>query len=181
MDVRKVFFNPRLYWERARVASKVLPGESILIPFAGVGPFVLPSAGKGTTVCAIEINSDACACLKENILLNKLERQVTVIQGDADIILRHPGSLEAEEFKVPENGFDRAIVPTPYGMDHFLEKVSELVKKGGYIHFYTFKTQNQIPELIEKYKKRGLETEFYRRTGNVAPGVSRWVFDLIKK
>lgn len=181
MDVRKVFFNPRLYWERARVASKVLPGESVLIPFAGVGPFVFPSAGKGTTVCAIEINPDACACLKENVRLNKLERNVTVVQGDADLILRYPGSLEAEGFQVPENGFDRAIVPTPYGMDHFLGKVSELIKKGGYIHFYTFKTEPQLPELIEEYKKMGLEVEFYRRTGNVAPGVSRWVFDLIKK
>ncbi|MDQ1275014.1 MAG: tRNA (guanine37-N1)-methyltransferase, partial [Euryarchaeota archaeon] len=181
MDVRKVFFNPRLYWERARVASKVLQGESILIPFAGVGPFVLPSAGKGTTVCAIEINPDACACLKENVRLNKLERNVTVVQGDADLILHHPGSLETEGFQVPKNGFDRAIVPTPYGMDHFLGKVSELIKKGGYIHFYTFKTEPQLPELIEEYKKMGLEVEFYRRTGNVAPGVSRWVFDLIKK
>jgi len=36
-------------------------------------------------------------------------------------------------------------------------------------------------ELIEKYRKMGLKVEFYRRTGNVAPGVSRWVFDLIKK
>ena len=181
MDVRKVFFNPRLYWERARVASKVLPEESVLIPFAGVGPFVFPSTGKGTTVCAIEINPDACACLKENVRLNKLERYVTVIQGDADLILSHPGSLEAEGFKFPKNCFDRAIVPTPYGMDHFLGKVSELVKKGGYIHFYTFKTESQIPELIKEYKKMGLEVEFYRRTGNVAPGVSRWVFDLIKK
>jgi tRNA (guanine37-N1)-methyltransferase len=181
MDVRKVFFNPRLYSERARVASKVLPGEAILIPFAGVGPFVLPSAGKGTTVCAIEINPNACACLKDNVRLNKLEKRVTVIQEDADFILGYPGFLEVEGFKVPENGFDRAIVPTPYGMDHFLGQVSELVKKGGYIHFYTFKTESQIPELIEEYKKMGLEVEFYRRTGNVAPGVSRWVFDLIKK
>lgn len=119
MDVRKVFFNPRLYWERARVASKVLSGESVLIPFAGVGPFVLPSAGKETKVCAIEINPEACACLKENVRLNKLEKQVTVIQGDAGLVLSNPGSLEAEGFRVPENGFDRAIVPTPYGMDHF--------------------------------------------------------------
>ncbi len=181
MDVRKVFFNPRLYWERARVASNVLSGESVLIPFAGVGPFVLPPAGKGTMVCAIEINPDACACLKENIRLNKLEKQVTVIQGDAEFILSHSGSLEAEGFRVPENGFDRAIVPTPYGMDHFLGKVSELIKKGGHIHFYTFKTEPQIPELIEEYRRMGLEVEFFRRTGNVAPGVSRWVFDLVKK
>jgi tRNA (guanine37-N1)-methyltransferase len=212
MDIRKVFFNPRLYWERARVASKVLSGESILIPFAGVGPFVLPSAGKGAMVCAIEINPDACTCLKENVRLNRLEGQVIVIQGDAEHILYHPGFYpsflkphsetanavdagsavfsripvcsgpeETESFQVPENGFDRAIVPTPYGMDHFLGKVAELIKKGGYIHFYTFKTESQIPELIEDYKKMGLEVEFYRRTGNVAPGVSRWVFDLIKK
>lgn len=180
IDVRKVFFNPRLYWERARVASKVLPGESILVPFAGVGPFVFPSAGKGATACAIEINPDACACLKENVRLNKLERQVTVIQGDADHILHNPGSFKTEGFQVPENGFDRAIVPTPYGMDHFLGEVSELIKKGGYIHFYTFKTEPQIPLLIEEYKKMGLEVEYYRRAGNVAPGVSRWVFDLVK-
>ncbi|WP_440948700.1 class I SAM-dependent methyltransferase [Methanosarcina sp. T3] len=181
MDVRKVFFNPRLYWERARVASKVLPGESVLIPFAGVGPFVLPSAGKGAVVCAIEINPDACACLKENVRLNRLEGRVTVIRGDADFILSHPDSLKNEGFEVPENGFDRAIVPTPYDMDHFLGVVSGHVRKGGRIHFYTFKTDLQIPGLIEEYEKMGLEVEFYRRCGNVAPGVSRWVFDLLKK
>jgi tRNA (guanine37-N1)-methyltransferase len=181
MDVRKVFFNPRLYWERARVASKVLPGESILIPFAGVGPFVLPSAGKGATVLAIEINPDACTCLIENVRLNKLEKQVTVLPGDAGFILHHPDSIKTEGFRIPENSFDRAIVPTPYGMDHFLGEVSELIKKGGHIHFYTFKTEPQIPELVEEYRKMGLEPESYRRAGNVAPGVSRWVFDLIKK
>jgi tRNA (guanine37-N1)-methyltransferase len=82
---------------------------------------------------------------------------------------------------VPDSGFDRAIVPTPYGMDHFLERISKLVKKGGYIHFYTFKAESQIPKLIEDYEIMGLEVELYRRTGNVAPGISRWVFDLIKK
>lgn len=181
IDLRKVFFNPRLYWERARVASNVLPGESILVPFAGVGPFVFPSAGKGAAVCAIEINPDACVCLKENVRLNKLERHVTVIQGDAELILQNPGSFKTKGFQVPENGFDRAIVPTPYGMDHFLGEVLEHIKKGGYIHFYTFKTEPQIPLLIEEYKKMDLEVEYYRRAGNVAPGVSRWVFDLIKK
>ena len=220
IDVRKVFFNPRLYWERARIASKVLPGESVLIPFAGVGPFVLPSAGKGSMVCAIEINPDACTCLKENVRLNRLAGQVTVIQGDAEYILRHPGYLnpdiepenvvetenmveaendlepesavspsgipcsapkEIEGFQVPKNGFDRAIVPTPYGMDCFLGEVSGHVRKGGSIHFYTFKTESQIPGLIEEYRKMGFDVEFYRRCGNVAPGVSRWVFDLIKK
>ncbi|WP_164888435.1 class I SAM-dependent methyltransferase family protein [Methanosarcina sp. MSH10X1] len=222
LDVRKVFFNPRLYSERGRIASKITHGECILIPFAGVGPFVLPAAGKGAEVYAIEINPDACACLRENIRINKLEEQITVIQEDFEKLFRpekvfqafEPGKTEREletgeicvtskktgneasyrrtafqdpcerqsiDFKVPDTGFDRAIVPTPYGMDHFLERISELVRRGGYIHFYTFKAGSQIPELIEGYKKMGLEVEFYRRTGNVAPGISRWVFDLIKK
>ena len=237
LDVKKVFFNPRLYSERRRVASKITSGERIIIPFAGVGPFVLPAAGKGARVYAIEINPDACTCLRENIRINRLEGQITVIQDDFENLFRtenllytehafqpeeisqvfnpaktdkesengesgengtngekvrnkafpglpacpNPGKGKNKGLQVPDNGFDRAIVPTPYGMDHFLERISKLVKKGGYIHFYTFKAESQIPELTEDYEKMGLETEFYRRTGNVAPGISRWVFDLIKK
>lgn len=222
LDVKKVFFNPRLYSERGRIASEIIPGEHILIPFAGVGPFVLPAAGKGAKVYAVEINPDACACLKENIRINRLEGQITVIQEDFEKLFQPEkffqasGHVETDKeseadekgvngeksgnkafpavpalpdagkgssisFQVPDGGFDRAIVPTPYGMDHFLEKISKLVRKEGYIHFYTFKAECQIPELIEGYKEIGLEAEFYRRTGNVAPGISRWVFDLIKK
>jgi tRNA (guanine37-N1)-methyltransferase len=175
LDLEKVFFNPRLYSERGRVTSKITPGEYVLVPFAGVGPFVLPAAGRGAKVYAVEINPDACACLIENIRMNRLERQVTVIQGDFENITK------IENYQLPENGFDRAIVPTPYGMDHSLGKVSRLVRTSGYIHFYTFKAESQIPYLIEDYEKMGLEVEFFRRSGNVAPGISRWIFDLIKK
>lgn len=204
LDVKKVFFNPRLYSERRRVASKIKSGENIIIPFAGVGPFVLPAAGKGAKVYAIEINPDACACLRENIRINRLEGQITVIQGDFENVsymlnsaktseglvstafsslhvCLNPEKAKDESFQIPENGFDRAIVPTPYGMDHFLGEISKLVRKEGYIHFYTFKAESQIPGLINEYEKLGLEVELYRRTGNVAPGISRWVFDLIKK
>lgn len=203
LDVKKVFFNPRLYSERRRVASKIKSGENIIIPFAGVGPFVLPAAGKGAKVYAIEINPNACACLQENIRINRLEGQITVIQDDFENLFHmlnsvksseklvntafsdlsvflNPEKAKDESFQIPENGFDRAIVPTPYGMDHFLGEISKLVRREGYIHFYTFKAESQIPGLINEYEKMGLEVELYRRTGNVAPGISRWVFDLKK-
>ncbi|AKB16805.1 hypothetical protein MTHERMMSTA1_24250 [Methanosarcina thermophila MST-A1] len=192
LDVKKVFFNPRLYSERGRIASKITSGERIIIPFAGVGPFVLPAAGKGAKVYAIEINPDACACLKENIRINRLEGQVTVIQEDFKKLFQpekiFPILNPSKASEKPETGkndenciFDRAIVPTPYGMDLVLERIIKFVRVGGYIHFYTFKAESQISELIEDYKEMGLEVEFYRRAGNVAPGISRWVFDLIKK
>jgi tRNA (guanine37-N1)-methyltransferase len=76
---------------------------------------------------------------------------------------------------------DRAVVPAPYGMDNALELLAPLVKKGGVLHFYTFKKKHQIDGLIDEYKTMGLEVELCRRCGNVAPAVSRWAFDLIKK
>lgn len=224
MDVKKVFFNPRLYSERKRVASKVIRGEHILIPFAGIGPFVFPAAGKGAKVYAVEINPEACTCLKENLRINRLEDRVIVFQADfatfstiftsrnlclnkglevensifcpenpnffadftADFFIDRSSSSThldyrlSEDLQIPEKGFDRAIVPTPYGMDHFLNEVSKFVKEGGNIHFYTFKAESQIPDLIKEYNKMGLEVEFYKRCGNIAPGISRWVFDLVK-
>jgi len=224
MDVKKVFFNPRLYSERKRVASKVIQAEHILIPFAGIGPFVFPAAGKGAKVYAVEINPEACTCLKENLRINRLEEKVIVFQADfatfstiftsRNLCLNKGHEVEnsifrtenpnffadftadfsadrssssapldyrlSEDLQIPEKGFDRAIVPTPYGMDHFLNEVSKFVKQGGNIHFYTFKAESQIPDLIKEYNKMGLEVEFYKRCGNVAPGISRWVFDLVK-
>lgn len=144
----------------------------MLVPFCGVGPYVVPVAAIGARVVAIESNSDACKWMTENARLNKVEDNIYLIKGDA---LEVAGLLN---IRYPK--FDRAIIPTPYGMDRVLDIFSPLVKKGGAIHFYTFKKKHQIEGIIEKYENSGLEVEFYRSCGNVAPGVCRWVFDLVR-
>lgn len=169
IDLKQSFFNGRLSFERKRVASVVKPGEDVLVPFCGVGPFAIPAASAGAKVVAVEMNSDACKSFLRNCKLNKVEGNIQIINADAKHIP-----------KMIKKQFDRAIIPTPYGMDHFLESISLLVKAGGYVHFYTFKPKEQIPELIEKYEKIGFEVESHRRCGNVAPGISRWAFDLKK-
>ncbi|MBN2111233.1 MAG: class I SAM-dependent methyltransferase family protein [Methanosarcinaceae archaeon] len=170
IDLKKSFFNSRLGFERKRIASKVKAGEEVLIPFAGVGPFAIPSASAGAKVLAVEMNPDACRCLKENCRLNKIKENVSIINADANDI---PNMLKTD--------FDRAIVPTPYGMDHFLGSISSKVRKGGHVHFYTFKPREDIPGIVGRCEDMGFELEFYRRCGNVAPGISRWILDLIKK
>ncbi|MDQ1262143.1 MAG: tRNA (guanine37-N1)-methyltransferase, partial [Euryarchaeota archaeon] len=50
----------------------------------------------------------------------------------------------------------------------------------GCLHFYTFKKRHQIEPLKKSYEDLGLEVKLCRSCGNVAPGVSRWVFDLMK-
>lgn len=170
LDVCKVFFNGSLSYERRRVASKAKQGEWVLVPFCGVGPFAVPAAAIGAKVVALEKNGEACKWLAENARLNGVEDNIRIINGDA--------------FSIPQmlkQNFDRAIIPTPYGRDDILEIVAPVIKKGGMIHFYTFKKRCQIDGLIEKYRGMDFEVELYRRCGNVAPGVSRWAFDLIKR
>ncbi|MBI4176655.1 MAG: hypothetical protein HY518_05595, partial [Candidatus Aenigmarchaeota archaeon] len=39
LDVRKAYFSPRESTERQRIAGQVKPGETVLVMFAGIGPF----------------------------------------------------------------------------------------------------------------------------------------------
>jgi tRNA (guanine37-N1)-methyltransferase len=168
-DLREVFFNPRLAHERTRVASMIRPGECVLVPFAGVGPFAIPAAARGARVLALEKSTAACRWLAENARLNGVENNLEIVKADALSI----DNLLAGEF-------DRAILPTPYGLDSALEVVSRRVKSGGALHFYTFKKRQQIEGLVTSFAEMGLKTAFYRRCGNIAPRVHRWAFDLKK-
>lgn len=170
LDVKEVFFNSRLSFERARIASKVTPGERVLVPFCGVGPFAIPAAAQGARVVAVEKNEQACRWLAENIHLNRFNGSIAIIRGDASCIRN-----------MINDEFDRVIVPTPYGMDRILHELWECVRKGGRMHFYTFKKEWEIQGMIECFEANGFSVDLHRRCGNVAPGVSRWVFDLIKQ
>jgi tRNA (guanine37-N1)-methyltransferase len=169
LDVTKTFFSPRLSYERMRVAEQVEPGEDVLVPFCGVGPYAIPAAARGAKVTAVENNSDAVQWLEENIGLNGVRKRITVIRGDA-----------LDTSLLPHRQYNRAIVPAPYGLERVLDAIAPVVIRGGMIHFYTFKTRQQIPSLLRGYEDAGFTLTFHRPCGNIAPGVSRWVFDLAK-
>lgn len=157
-----------------RVASRASPGESAFVPFAGVGPFAIPLAAAGARVLALEISPEACRWMAENAELNRVDGNVDVVNGDAFALCR------ALRKKGDCARFDRAVVPTPYGRDDILDSIIPLVRKGGAITFYTFKRRCEIEGLIEEFEGRGLAVELFRRCGNVAPGVSRWAFEMVK-
>ena len=170
LDVAKVFFNSRLATERMRVTAKVMPGERVLIPFCGVGPFVIPAAARGAAVVAVDWNPDAFAWLSQNLELNQVSGRVQAINDNA--------------FRIPDlvhPDFNRVISPTPYGMDKILDTLARMVKKGGSIHFYTFKSGREIEPLQRSFRERGLTCPTYHDCGFVAPGICRYVFDLIKE
>jgi tRNA (guanine37-N1)-methyltransferase len=169
LDVASVFFSSRLGHEHMRVADQVRAGEDVLLPFAGVGPFAVPLAARGARVVAVEKNRDACLYLQENARKNQVDDRIEIINADAFLMK-----------DMLQKDFCRAVIPAPYGANGALESVLPRVRSGGLLHFYTFKKISQIPALKKSYEDLELEVIFFRRCGNVAPGVSRWVFDLVR-
>jgi len=169
LDAVTVFYNPRLASERKRVTDQVQSGERVLVPFCGVGPYVIPAAARGARITAVEKNPEACRWLERNVYLNRVQDRVTLLSGDA-----------FDTSLLPKHLFDRAIIPTPYGMDTIFDVLASRVKPGGIIHFTTFKNRKQADALVRVFTRKGFEVVGQRRCGNVAPGVSRWVYDLVK-
>lgn len=60
LDVRKVYFSPRLATERKRILDDVIDGEVILDMFTGAGPFVVNICrNRNVFIYAVDINPDA--------------------------------------------------------------------------------------------------------------------------
>lgn len=76
------------------------------------------------------------------------------------------------------NGFDRIVMPAPYGQDFFLNMAQSIMKSGGCVHFYTFKKDFEIPHFRKLLEEKGWHIDFSRDCGDVAPRVKRYVFDL---
>jgi tRNA (guanine37-N1)-methyltransferase len=166
LDVTKTFYSGKMHYERERVAQKAMEGENVLVLFAGVGTFLIPiKKKKNVNIMGLDNNRDACQFLRKNLVLNHVE--ANIVHGDARQI--------TNLFKM---GFDRIVMPTPYGQDFFLDIVRSILRPGGYVHFYTFKKDFEIPHFKRLLEEKGWIIEFFRDCGNVAPRVKRYVFDL---
>ena len=131
LDVAKVYFSPRLSYERQRILEQVEDGEVIVDLFAGVGPFsILLARYRNVKVYAIDANPAAVEYLKENIKLNKVEGRVVPLLGDA---------REA----APRNVAARVIMNLPKSSAQFLDLAFEVIKQG-IIHFYAISPEQDL-------------------------------------
>ncbi|VVB65411.1 tRNA (guanine(37)-N1)-methyltransferase Trm5b [Candidatus Gugararchaeum adminiculabundum] len=130
LDVSKVYFSPRLATERERIANQVKKGERVLALFAGVAPFPIVIASKvpNCEIAAIELNPAATKYAKENVKLNKFEKQIQIFTGDVRKIV-------PQKFK---GWADRVLMPLPKSAEQFLDIALMGAKKGATIHFYSF-------------------------------------------
>lgn len=137
LDPTKVYFSPREATERVRVASQVKPGETVMVMFAGVGPYALMIAKKQPLVekvVAIELNPEAYRYMVENVRLNKLEGKVEPVLGDV--------KTEAKRWY---GVCDRVVMPLPKGAHEFLDRAFLCLKpEGGVIHFYHWAPERDL-------------------------------------
>jgi len=145
LDLRKMFYTPRMANERRRVAGLVKDGETVIDMFCGVGPFSIAIAkyASPAAVYAIDLNEDAIEYLKRNLDINHVSK-IEPICGDAN-----------EEIKDLPPG-DRVIMNLPKISGQFLSAAIANIKKNGMIHYYTIMEDDKSDE-IENFIARKAE------------------------
>ena len=164
LDVRQVYFSPRLATERKRVMESVNDCETILDMFCGIGPFpIVIARNKNVDITAVDINSEAIKYLDENIKLNKLKGNIKTYCGDI-----------AEVSKSFNCKFDRIIMNLPGLAYTFLDLAVDLIKDGGIINYYEFSDSYEqgIKRLESACSKKNKKVEIIncRKVKSTSPG-----------
>ena len=164
LDVREVYFSPRLATERKRVTESVEDGEKILDMFCGIGPFpIVIARNKNVDITAVDINESAIRYLDENIKLNKLKGSVKSYRGDVRKV------SESFNFK-----FDRIIMNLPGLAYTFLDVAFNLIDDGGIINYYEFSDSYEqgIERLESAASAFGKQVEIVncRKVKSTSPG-----------
>ena len=164
LDVREVYFSPRLATERKRVMQSVREGEEILDMFCGIGPFpIVIARNKNVEITSVDINESAIRYLDENIRMNKLKGSITTFTGDVREV--------SKSFK---SKFDRIIMNLPGLAYTFLDVAVDLIKDGGIINYYEFSDSYEqgIKRLTDAANAVGKDVEIIncRKVKSISPG-----------
>jgi tRNA (guanine37-N1)-methyltransferase len=178
VDVAKAYFSPRLSSEHNRIASQVKAGETVVDLFAGVGPFAIPIAKNQTDVrvYAVDVNPDAVALLKRNVAVNRAEKQVIPVLGDARQVVKEQLVGKA----------DRVIMNLPETACEFVDVACEALKgEGGIMHYYGFVKDSgpletakvRLTEAVNQCNRKVKEILLAKTVREVAPYTWQVVVD----
>ncbi|KAJ2038450.1 tRNA(m(1)G37)methyltransferase [Coemansia sp. RSA 922] len=87
-DYSKVYWNSRLHPEHERLTNSFKLGSSVCDVMAGVGPFAVPAARRGSLVWANDLNPASYEALVDNIGLNKVQDRVRAFNMDGRDFIR---------------------------------------------------------------------------------------------
>ena len=150
---------------------------------SGVLPLLLAVRETGIQLTGIEIDPTSADRARRSIVINRLEKQIDIIQGDLrelhktfaaqalDCVITNPPYRRPESGRISV-GEQRAIARHELhgSLDDFLDTSRYLLKNGG--RFYAIYLAERIPELLSKMSAKKIEPKRLRcihpRQGNDA-------------
>jgi len=176
LDPMKVYFSVREGTERLIIAKQVKPRETIMLMFAGVGPYgiIISKKQPSVKIISIEINPVAYEYMKENIRSNKVNDRMIPVLGDV-----------REKAKDWYGKCDRIIMPLPHESINFLTTAYRCLKdEGGLIHLYLIEKEEFIEEKVKsiidnivKKTKRGIDFKI-RKVLPYSPRANKYCVDI---
>lgn len=138
-DPARVYFNPRLSSERARIAGLVRDGETVIDMFGGVAPFgtVMCRLAKPEVVYSIDLNPDAEHFARINAERNHISNL-------------HPMTGDSSELVYGLPMANRIIMNLPQIADRFLPIALDRLEHGGVIHMYKIIEREDFPLFLER-------------------------------
>jgi tRNA (guanine37-N1)-methyltransferase len=172
-NVDESYFSPRLSNERKVIADQVVKlaknNAKILVMFAGISPYPiviakkLKQAKKKAKIISNELNKKANEESEKNIKLNKFQKYITLINGDANKL----------STKIKEKQ-DIILMPRPNLKETFLPAALKLSKKGTTIFYHGFGTKEEVLEEIKRDTKGKIGKISIRKAGDIGAFKFRW-------
>lgn len=169
----KVYYSIKLSEERERIVKQIKKDESVLVLFAGIGPYpiTISKRSKVRQVIGIELNPKSIEYFKKNVKLNNVD--VVVYEGDVKEVLP---KIDVK--------FDRILIPAPYLAKEVIHLIRDKININGVIHYYIFDSANNEDKFSENmkkiFKRNGMDIEILniKKCGGFAPFINRYVIDL---
>ncbi len=174
VDPEKVYFSSRSGSERYRIAQQVLPGETVLVMFSGIGPLPLMIAlhSEASEIVGIEKNPEAHYYALKNIKSNSKVSNTKFILGDVQNIIPDLGRK-----------FKRIAMPLPTSASTYLDLAIRGLEDEGWLHFYDFKHEGEFECSEEVIRQschrlgRSIVNLSIHKCGHISPGKYRICVD----
>ena len=146
VDIKEVYFSPRLANERKRIADLVKKDEIVLDMFCGVAtfPILINKISKPRLIYGIDKNKKAIEFAKKNIQINGMYNKIIVTNKDANLV---------KEVLPKEITINRIIMNLPFSSKDFLKNAFSLIKDECFIHFYEILSKEKISIRVEELKE----------------------------
>jgi tRNA G37 N-methylase Trm5 len=174
-NINDTYFSPRLASHRNELCDEIVKKitkkkNKILVMFAGVAPWPvilarkMKLAKKQGMIISSELNRKASKYAEKNVLLNKVQEYVKVIQGDSRKI------YEKFDFK-----FDFIIMARPNLKETFLKDALKLCKKSTLVYYHGFGKKEEVLKEIKENIGKNIGKIHISKAGEIAPYKFRWI------